>query len=50
VLASWLNIFLRHSASVEIVCLAQSVNVIQTLSVYPAGVIRQTLFAPLNLY
>jgi alpha-N-arabinofuranosidase len=49
-LASWLNVFLRHSSSVEIACLAQSVNVISPLSVSPTGVLRQTLFAPLKLY
>jgi alpha-N-arabinofuranosidase len=49
-LAGWLNVFLRHTESVTIACLAQSVNVISPLLVGPQSVLRQTIFAPLKLY
>jgi alpha-N-arabinofuranosidase len=49
-LASWLNVFLQHSSSIEIACLAQSVNLISPLSVSPTGVLHQMLFAPLKPY
>ncbi|KAF8317909.1 glycoside hydrolase [Clavulina sp. PMI_390] len=48
--ASWLNVFVRQSATVEIACLAQSVNVISPIITSPTGFFRQTTFYPLKLF
>lgn len=49
-MASWLNLFVRHSDVVEIACIAQSVNVISPLITGPTGLFRQTIYFPLYLF
>lgn len=49
-MASWLNVFVRHSDIVEIACIAQSVNVISPLITGPTGLFRQTIYFPLYLF
>lgn len=48
--ASWLNVFVRQSETVEIACLAQSVNVISPIITSPTSFFRQTTFYPLQLF
>lgn len=48
--ASWLNVFIRQSETVQIACLAQSVNVISPIITSPTSFFRQTTFYPLRLF
>jgi len=44
--ASWLNIFVRHANTVEIACIAQSVNVLSPLLTKPGDILKQTIWWP----
>ena len=46
----WLNVFVRKSREVGIACLAQSVNVIAPLMTSAEGIVKQTIWYPLELF
>ncbi|OXG41202.1 alpha-N-arabinofuranosidase [Cryptococcus neoformans] len=47
---AWLNVLVRKHKDIGIACLAQSVNVISPLMTKPDGIVRQTLYYPLQLF
>ncbi|WRT64407.1 uncharacterized protein IL334_001339 [Kwoniella shivajii] len=47
---AWLNVLVRKHKDIGIACLAQSVNVISPLMTRPDGILRQTLYYPLELF
>nr|XP_019049579.1 alpha-N-arabinofuranosidase [Kwoniella bestiolae CBS 10118]OCF28509.1 alpha-N-arabinofuranosidase [Kwoniella bestiolae CBS 10118] len=47
---AWLNVLVRKHKDIGIACLAQSVNVISPLMTRPDGILRQTLYYPLQLF
>ncbi|TYJ51988.1 hypothetical protein B9479_007413 [Cryptococcus floricola] len=47
---AWLNVLVRKHKDIGIACLAQSVNVISPLMTNKDGIVRQTLYYPLQLF
>ncbi|MBI1800151.1 MAG: alpha-N-arabinofuranosidase [Chloroflexi bacterium] len=50
VVAQWLSVFLRRCNVLKIACLAQLVNIIAPILTTPSGLLRQTIFYPLQLF
>ena len=48
--AVWLNVFVRKSKDVSMACIAQSVNVISNLMTTKSGIIKQSTWAPYELF
>ena len=46
----WLNVFVRKSRDVGMACIAQSVNVISPLITTKAGIIKQSIWSPYELF
>lgn len=46
----WLNVFVRKSKDVGMACIAQSVNVISPLMTTESGIIKQSIWAPYELF
>ena len=50
VVAQWLSVFLRRANVLKIACIAQIVNVIAPLMTSPTGILKQSIFYPLQLF
>jgi alpha-N-arabinofuranosidase len=50
VVAQWLNLFLRRCDVLKIACLAQIVNTIAPLKTKSTGLLKETIFYPLQLF
>lgn len=50
VAAQWLNVFLRRCEVLKMACLAQLVNVIAPILTHPEGLLRQSIYYPLQLF